>query len=154
MSSNTYQILFIFCDRCLLSFFALLVLIGSTYHVIVHDHVTSVLESLTRVTAESKAEPNNVYEQVVSEEDQVTTTHMTAIDEKCVGAGEGDIQYELPANKKDSVSIGNGVGNGHTPGAESKTKASKITKIVIEKDRPKISESGGRKLGIYYVQDN
>ena len=108
--------------------------------------MTSVLESLKRVTPESKSE-HEEYEQVVSDDDQVAATQTTAIDEKLVGTEKGDIRYELPGNKEEPASVGNGIGNGHTASSILNSKVNVMTKLVIEDDTPKMSESDGRKLG-------
>ncbi|XP_072028215.1 O-acyltransferase like protein-like [Amphiura filiformis] len=81
---------------CILSFFALIVLTGTVYHVTSHDYVTSVLEELKHGKSNPKAQ-ENVYEQIVHDDNRKgdkgeyeSSFSSGATSEKCVGTGESD----------------------------------------------------------------
>ncbi|XP_072028267.1 nose resistant to fluoxetine protein 6-like [Amphiura filiformis] len=82
----------------ILSFFALIVLTGTVYHVTSHEYVASILEELKHGKLNPKTQ-ENIYEQVVHDENskgektEYESTFSTgATSEKCVGAGESDIR--------------------------------------------------------------
>ena len=110
-----------------------------------HDYVTSVLESLKHVASESKAQ-ENVYEQVVTEEDQKGESNNN-MSEKCIGAGESDIR--LPANEAPVYEEQMTPGNKAKHNSESNSKVNGMTKLIIEEDGMKISQPASRKLGKY-----
>ena len=131
-------------NRCLLSFFALFVLIGSIYHVISHDYVASVLESLNHSSSEAKAQ--EVYEQVIGEHDQKGDSNNN-MPEKCIGAGESDIRLpldETPVYKEQFTN-----GNEAEVNARTNYKWKGITELIIEEDGTKIGKPASRKLGKY-----
>ncbi|XP_072028213.1 nose resistant to fluoxetine protein 6-like [Amphiura filiformis] len=130
---------------CVLSFFALIVLIGTVYHVTSHDHVTSVLEELKRGKFKAQTTENS-YEQTVHDEaltgaktEYESAFSTDATTEKCIGAGESDIRSPLddqpPAYEEPKTSAD---ANG--------TMSNGTTKLVIEEDSHGNRKVEGHKL--------
>ncbi|XP_072028216.1 nose resistant to fluoxetine protein 6-like [Amphiura filiformis] len=127
--------------KCILSFFALIVLTGTVYHVTSHDYVTSILEELKHGKSNRKTQ-ENVYEQVVhdenrkGEETEYESTFSTS-------AGESDIrnppEYKEPRTyddeKKKAISAVESKSNG-------------TTQLVIEEESYGSRNLDGLKLAI------
>ncbi len=139
-----------------MSFFALLVLVGSVYHVAAHESVAKVLEDL------KNNKTQHVYEQVVYDEktrvdDAETKLSTVESAEKCIGAGESDIRY--PAEEPPSYEEPNGsvtkadqVKVDHMKSNGTSNVSNGTTKLTIEDKNHGSKQMDGQSLGKFKIR--